>query len=203
MSPADFLLVAGACLYFMATPGPGIFAVVARSLALGWRRNLGFLAGMVVGDLVLLALALGGLAAVAHAFEELFTLLRFAAAGYLIWLGIRTWRAPVTFNGDLPEAESAQLRGFASGLALTLSNPKTILFYMAFLPAFVDLTRVSAIDAVLMAGIVVGVLSAVLLIYAMAASRARHLFRSERAMKALNQGAGTLMIGAGVAVAAR
>ncbi|NUB25123.1 LysE family translocator [Azospirillum brasilense] len=203
MSPADFLLMAGACLYFMATPGPGIFAVVARSFALGWRRNLGFLAGMVVGDLVLLALALGGLAAVAHAFEELFTLLRFAAAGYLIWLGVRTWRAPVTLGGHLPEAEGAQLRGFASGLALTLSNPKTILFYMAFLPAFVDLTRVSATEAMLMAGIVVGVLSTVLLTYAMAASRTRHLFRSERAMKALNQGAGSLMIGAGVAVAAR
>lgn len=203
MSPADFLLMAGACLYFMATPGPGIFAVVARSLALGWRRNLGFLAGMVVGDLVLLALALGGLAAIAHAFEGLFTLLRFAAAGYLIWLGIRTWRAHVTLGGHLPEAEGAQLRGFASGLTLTLSNPKTILFYMAFLPAFVDLTRVSATEAMLMAGIVVGVLSTVLLTYAMAASRARHLFRSERAMKALNQGAGSLMIGAGVAVAAR
>ncbi|CAO3452979.1 hypothetical protein [Azospirillum argentinense] len=203
MSPADFLLMAGACLYFMATPGPGIFAVVARSLAVGWRRNLGFLAGIVVGDLVLLALALGGLAAVAHALEELFTLLRFAAAGYLVWLGIRTWRAPVTLGGDPPEAEGAQLRGFASGLALTLSNPKTILFYMAFLPAFVDLTRVSATDAVLMAGIVVGVLSVVLLTYALAASRARHLFRSERAMKRLNQGAGTLMIGAGVAVATR
>ncbi|WP_114858347.1 LysE family translocator [Azospirillum brasilense] len=203
MSPADFLLMAGACLYFMATPGPGIFAVVARSLAVGWRRNLGFLAGIVVGDLVLLALALGGLAAVAHALEELFTLLRFVAAGYLVWLGIRTWRAPVTLGGDPPEAEGAQLRGFASGLALTLSNPKTILFYMAFLPAFVDLTRVSATDAVLMAGIVVSVLSAVLLTYALAASRARHLFRSERAMKRLNQGAGTLMIGAGVAVATR
>lgn len=203
MSATDFLLMAGTCLYFMASPGPGVFAVVARSLAMGCRRNLGFIGGMVVGDLVLLALAIGGLAAVAHAFEGLFTVLRLAAAGYLIWLGIRTWRAPVTVADTLPPVEGAQLRGFASGLAMTLSNPKTILFYMAFLPAFVDLTTVTATDAVLMAAIVVGVLSCVLLGYSLTASRARHLFRSARALKTLNQGAGTLMIGAGVAVAVR
>lgn len=202
MSAGDLLLMAGACLYFMASPGPGVFAVVARSLAMGCRRNLGFIGGMVVGDLVLLALAIGGLAAVAQAFEGLFAVLRFAAAGYLIWLGIRTWRAPVTV-AEMPPVEGAQLRGFASGLAMTLSNPKTILFYMAFLPAFVDLTRVTATDAALMAGIIVVVLSGVLLAYSLAAARARHLFRSAKALKALNQGAGTLMIGAGVAVAAR
>lgn len=203
MNATDFLLMAGTCLYFMASPGPGIFAVVAQSLAMGCRRNLGFIAGMVVGDLVLLALAIGGLAAVAHAFEGLFTVLRLAAAGYLIWFGIRTWRAPVAAVDTLPPVEGSQLRGFASGLAMTLSNPKTILFYMAFLPAFVDLTKVTASDAALMAAIVVSVLSCVLLGYSLAASRARQLFRSTRALKALNQGAGTLMISAGVAVATR
>lgn len=207
MSFEHFAILAVAFLVAMATPGPGVAAVVSRSMAFGVRRNLSFIAGMILGDLTLLAMAIAGLAALAAAFESLFQVLRFAAAGYLVYLGVRMWRDRGK-GIDLPAPQSGErrrdtVRGFVGGLLLTLSNPKTILFYMALLPAFVDLTRLGLGDALIIAGLVAVILFAVMLAYAVASAQARRLFRSPRAITVLNRTTGGMMIGAGVAVATR
>lgn len=207
MGLETYAILAAAFLVAMATPGPGVAAVVSRALAFGVRRNLAFIAGMVLGDLVLLGMAIAGLAALASAFEAVFLLLKYAAAGYLIYLGVRMWRAPADAR-ELPDVPARSgrreaVRGFVGGLLLTLSNPKTILFYMALLPAFVDLAGLGLTEGLTIAALVVGILTAVMLAYAMASSQARRLFRSPRAVRALNRTTGSVMIGAGVAVATR
>jgi len=202
------LALALASFVFMASPGPGTFALLGHALAHGFGRTFGFILGMVAGDLVYLALAIGGMAIVARAFEAVFLGIRIAAAVYLIWLGLRAWRAvPLVFaegSAALERAERAHhARGFISGLLVTLSNPKVIMFYIGFLPAFIGLDTLSAGNAALLSGIVIGVLFSLMTAYAATAGRARAMLRGERAQRLLNRGSGTVMIGAAIAIAVR
>lgn len=207
MTWENSLALATLCFVAMVTPGPGVMALVGHALAGGFRRSIGFILGMVSGDLVFLTLAILGMAALAHAFEELFVAIRFAAACYLIYLGIRTWRAvPKVFDALRKGDEIGRkhhAKGYVSGLAVTLSNPKVIIFYIGVLPGFVDLSTLSAGDVVVVTGIVVGVLASLMAGYALAAGRARNLLKSERALRRLNRGSGSVMIGAGIFIAAR
>ncbi len=208
MSWEASLALAAVCFISMISPGPGVMALVGHAMSHGFRRSVGFIVGMVTGDLVFLTLAIFGMAVLARSFEGLFTVIRIAAAGYLIYLGIRAWRtAPQVFKATNQSSEKIpaghQGRSFLSGLLITLSNPKVIMFYVGILPGFVDLAALSATGVVILVGIVVGVLSVLMVGYALAAGRARHILKSERAVKALNRGSGSVMIGAGIAIATR
>jgi len=202
------IALAAACFIFMATPGPGTMALVGHTLANGFRRSTGFILGMVAGDLLYLAFAILGMAMIARSFEDVFTVIRLAAAGYLVYLGIRAWRAiPAGFN-DTGEPTGALARGhysksFTSGLLVTLSNPKVIMFYVGFLPGFADLGALSPFDIVVMVGVVIGVLVSLMTGYALAAGRARQMMAGTRAVRALNRGSGSVMIGAGIFIALR
>lgn len=185
----------------MATPGPGVMAIISRALALGWRRNLGFIGGMVMGDLIFMLLAAFGLAALAHAAEPLFLALRYLGAAYLVWLGVKAWRAAGGADQAPQTAESGQLRGFAAGLTLTLSNPKTIVFYLALFPAVIELTTLALADVALLMAVSAVILSSIMLAYSVAAGQMRRVFAGPRAAMQMNRGAGTLMIALGIAVA--
>jgi threonine/homoserine/homoserine lactone efflux protein len=186
-----------------ASPGPGMAALVARALGSGLRGAIPFAAGMVIGDLVWLSVAALGLAAVATTFQALFTVIKYAGIAYLVFLAFRLWTAPAT--GEEIRAVSAErpLRVVAGGLALTLGNPKTMIFYLAILPAVVDLGAVDALSFAELGGIIVVVLSAVCMAYAWAAARARTALASPAARRVLNRVAGTAMVGAAAAIAAR
>ncbi|NQV48403.1 MAG: LysE family translocator [Rhodospirillaceae bacterium] len=208
MTVETSLALAFVCFIFMASPGPGTFALLGHALAHGFTRSFGFILGMAAGDLVFLTLAILGMAVIARTFEGLFLVIRLAAAAYLIWLGIKAWRtAPKMLeDGNRQITRSARahnMRGFVSGLLVTLSNPKTIMFYVGFLPAFMDLSLLTAADAGIVVTIVIGVLLGSMSLYAAAAERARRMLKSRRAQKMLNRGSGSIMIGAGVVIAAR
>lgn len=185
------------------TPGPGVFATVARAMALGFRSTIGFILGIVAGDLVFLVLAALGLSVIATQYATAFGLLKIAGGLYLIYLGVQTWRsARHAESGLIPAPEKGSSRSFFSGLTLTLGNPKAVVFYVAFLPAFMDLEALSP-GGLAVAGVVVSVtLFAVMAGYAAMAVRARKMFRTPRALRNLHRGAGGLMVGAGGAVAA-
>jgi len=184
------------------TPGPGVFAIVARALALGFRPTLIFIVGVIAGDLVYLVLAALGLSVFATQYAAAFGLLKIAGGLYLVYLGVQTWRAAKDIDTGLtPAPERGAGRSFFSGLSLTLGNPKVVVFYVAFLPAFMDLSALSISGLVAASGVVSVTLFAVLAGYAATAAKARVLFRSKRAVKNLHRGAGGLMIGAGGAVA--
>ncbi|HEY9079094.1 LysE family translocator [Magnetovibrio sp.] len=202
MSIESALALVVAIFVLGITPGPGVFAIVARALALGFRPTLVFIVGVIVGDLVYLVLAALGLSVIATQYSAAFGLLKIAGGLYLIYLGIQTWRsAKHVDTGLTPTPERGGGRSFLSGLSLTLGNPKVVVFYVAFLPAFMDLGALST-GGLISAAVVVSVtLFAVMAGYAWMASRARALFRSNRAVKNLHRGAGGLMIGAGGAVA--
>lgn len=203
MTVAGLLVFATVYGVAVASPGPGVAAVVAHVLGHGTGGIAAFIAGFVFGDLIWFAAAAAGLAALAQAFDGVFTVVRYAGAAYLLYVAVRLWTAP-TKSADVEVASGgSRLRLCLAGLTLTLGNPKVMFFFMALLPTIVDLERLDAAGAAEIAAVIVVVLSAVLAAYAVAAARARRLFRSARAMRLVNRGAGAIMAGAAAAVAAR
>ncbi len=202
MSMETIIALLIACFIIKATPGPGVFATVGRALFQGFGPTLVFIAGIMTGDLLYLLFAFTGLAVIAHQFGEFFLVVRLIGGGYLIYLGVRFWRAPPAGVEPAPAPSGNGGKAFLSGLLLTFGNPKVILLYLGLLPTFVDLTRLSLADMGLLTAMFLGILGSTLTAYAYAAARARRLFRSKTAMKRLNRGAGTVLIGTGGAVAA-
>jgi len=203
MTPLSLLAFAAAMLVLAITPGPGVFATVARALASGFAHASVVVAGIVVGDLIFLLLAIYGLAAVAEALGGLFTLVRFAGAAYLVWLGVKLWRAEAVAAEVAATDEISWPANFLSGLFITLGNPKVILFYLGFLPAFVDLATLGTADVAMIATVVSLVLGLTMLGYAYAASSARQSFRNPRAKQLLNRASGSVMIATGSVLASR
>jgi len=204
MDLAALVLFAGTLLVAAASPGPGIAALIAQVVGKGPEGATSFAAGLILGDLVWLAVAILGLAVVAQTFHEVFLVIKYAGAGYLVYLAYRMWTAPVAARdiAAVPRREG-RLRLFFAGLAVTLGNPKVVAFYLALLPSLIDLARVGLLGYVELAGISVVILTAVFGAYVVAAARARALFRSTRAMRLLNRTGGTVMAGAAVVVATR
>ena len=204
MDVAALVLFAGTLAVAAASPGPGVTALVARVIGRGLAGAGAFAAGLIVGDLVWLAVAILGLAVVAQTFHEVFAVIKYAGAAYLVYLAWRMWVAPVAARDIKADAHrDGRLRLFLAGLALTLGNPKVVAFYLALLPNIIDLPGVGLFGYVELAGVAVVILTTVFGAYAVAAARARALFRSPRAMRLLNRAGGTMLAGAAVAVATR
>ena len=197
MTLFSILGLAAAMFLLAITPGPGVFATVSKALSSGFKHAVPVVIGIVVGDLIFLLLAIYGLSVIAETFGNLFTIIKYLGGGYLIWLSIKLWRSnPI--KAEITESKSqAGKYSFLGGLSITLGNPKVILFYLGFLPTFVDLNMLSSIDVAIVAFVVSLVLGSVMLFYAFTASRARQLFKSEAAQNKMNKTAGSVMIGTG------
>jgi len=193
------------CVYAVAvaTPGPGVAAVVGRVLGQGLRGVAPFIAGFVVGDLIWFAAAATGLAVLAHEFAALFTAVRYAGVVYLLWLAWRIWRAPTKAPQDAPGHCENGARLFLGALSLTLGNPKVMVFFLSIMPLVVDIHAMGGAVFAEIAATMACVLPPVLFAYALAANSARRLFRSPRAMKIVNRGAAGVMAGAAIAIATR
>ena len=204
MEFAALLVFAGALVVAAASPGPTIAALVARVIGRGVDGAGAFAAGLILGELVWLAAAIFGIAVVAQTFHEVFLVIKYAGAAYLIYLAYRIWTAPVAARDIAADTRpDGRTRLFLAGLALTLGNPKVGAFYLALLPNLIDLARVGIFGTIELASICVAILAVVYGAYVVAAARARALFRSPRAMRLLNRTSGTLMAGAAVAVATK
>lgn len=198
-----------AIFVFAITPGPGIFALLAKGVSQGVRACWPLALGMTVSDVIYLMLAFYGLAALAENWGEAFTVLRYVGAAYLFYLGWKMWTASVTppsLEGGAPVAAiSAReaLKGLTQGFLISASNPKVILFYIAFLPTFIDLTTLNHGDMLLVVGLTLVGLMMGLMLVASFASSARRFFQSERAQKGTNRTAGSLMLAAGAFLIAK
>jgi threonine/homoserine/homoserine lactone efflux protein len=203
MDLAGLLVFALAYVMATASPGPGTAAVVARTLARGPGGSAGFIAGFVFGDLVWFSVAASGLALLAETFAALFTALRYAGAAYLLFLAWKLWTAPAVVPGAAAVAPEKGGRLFLAGLAITLGNPKVIVFFLALLPTVVDLPSLKPGGFAAIALLSAAILTSVLAAYTLAAARARRLLASPRAVRVVNRGSGAAMAGAAVAVASR
>jgi threonine/homoserine/homoserine lactone efflux protein len=193
-----------AAVYFaaVATPGPGVAALVARVLGQGLKGVAPFIAGYFVADMIWLILATTGLAVVAKTFAGVFLAIKFAGAAYLLYLAWKMATAPVAFGEAAPQA-SRGWRAFFGSLSLTLGNPKVMVFFLSIMPLVVDVRTLTPLALVELAAVSAVVIFSTLAGYALAANRARTLLSSTRAMRFVQRAAGGLMAGAAVAVATR
>ena len=204
MTLSNLLVFGGIYFIAVATPGPGIALIIARGLGRGLHGLPWFIAGFVVGDLILMTLAVSGLALIAHTFGTAFQIVRYAGAAYLLWMAWRIWNAPIRVRDIAPDAirerpESA----FLSSLSLTLGNPKPIVFFLSVMPLVVDMNAINASSYAKLAAAMVLVMVPVLTTVAVLADRARRVFKSPRALRRINKGTATLMAGAAIAIASR
>ena len=203
MDLSALLIFAGALALAAGSPGPSIAALVARVISRGYQGVLPFLAAMWIGEAVWLALAVFGLAVIAQTFHLAFLTIKYLGLAYLAYLAWKMWTAPAAVKeGELPKTDSS-FRLFLTGLAITLGNPKIMIFYMALLPTIVDLAHVSLIGWGELTFTMLVVLAAVDLAYVLLAGRARAFIRSAKAMKTANRCSAVAMGGAAVIMATR
>jgi threonine/homoserine/homoserine lactone efflux protein len=197
------LIFAGALLVAAGSPGPSIAALVARVISRGYRSVLPFLAAMWIGEAIWLCLAASGASYIAQSFHTVFVVLKYLGVAYLLYLAWKMWTAPaVVKEGDLP-TEDSSWRLFATGMAITLGNPKIMVFYLALLPSLIDLSGITVLGIAELVAVMMLVLIAVDLAWVIAAAQARRWLKSSRAMRIANRVSATAMGGAAIAIATK
>jgi threonine/homoserine/homoserine lactone efflux protein len=177
--PSTLLAYVLACAAIIVVPGPTISVIVANSLRSGAAAGLANVAGTQVGLLLMAGVLAVGLDAVVAFMGEAFFWVKIAGAAYLVYLGIKLWRS----DGRLgrAEGEARSLRGYAlQGFLVILSNPKSLLFFGAFIPQFVDPAQNTAAQVFVLAGIFICVATVIDGSYALIAGRAGRLLTRGR-----------------------
>lgn len=203
MDIAALGLFAAALLVNAGSPGPSIAALVARVISGGLGSVLPFLAAMWLGEALWLVAAVMGLGFIAAQFYLAFFIIKYLGVAYLLYLAWRMWTASVEVRtGDLPSAHSP-FGMFVTGMALTLGNPKIMVFYLALLPSLIDIEAVTAVGLLELVAVAVLVMTTVDLAWAFAAAWARTWLKSPRAMRLANRSSAFAMGGAAAVIATR
>ena len=197
MTLYSILAFAGAMFLLAITPGPGVFATISRGLASGFNNAAFVVLGIVLGDIIFLLLAIFGLSAIATVLGDFFILVKYLGGAYLLYLGYKILTSKEDETNVQGVHELSWKKNFFAGLFITLANPKVILFYLGFLPTFVNLKNLTVIDMIVISTIVTIVLGGVMLGYAYSASGAKKLFKSKSSKRKMNIVAGGVMITAG------
>ena len=181
-------------------PGPGIAALVGQSLGSGLRMSLFFMAGIALGDIVYLTIAIAGLAAIAQLFANAFLAIKILGGAYLLYLAYKFWKSEAGLTQIDRFQNRKGFRVFLAGFAVTLGNPKTIIFYLALLPTVLNLQAIGISEWLMLSAVTITVLFATLTPYAMLASGARRLMTRSDALLKLNRVAAGIIGGAGVLI---
>lgn len=203
MTLETYLAYLVATIVVLIIPGPTIMLVVSCSLTQGKKAALPLALGVGLGDMVAMAASMAGLGALMATSAELFSVLKWIGAAYLIYLGIKTWRAKPELGEAMTymQPDSAKSHVFRAFI-VTATNPKSIAFFCAFVPQFIN-PAAPWLPQVLTLGVTFVILAVVnAALYAMLAARARKAVASPYAMKMVNRVGGTALIGAGVVTAA-
>ena len=187
-------------------PGPIVTLVIAQSLRHGTTTGLATVAGSSIGNALLVAAGALGLSTAFVLLAELFDIIRWLGAGYLIWLGIKEWRSrSADGRADLDAAQAGTPRTkravFWQGIVVAITNPKTILFYAAFFPQFIDTAAPLAPQLVLMSVTFVVIAATFDSGYALLAGRMRGPLAGAGRARIRSRITGGLLIGTGIGLA--
>lgn len=197
MSLQLYLAYVAACIALALLPGPVVTLIIGNGLRHGTRAALTNIAGAQAGLAIVIGLVAIGLTSLMATMGYWFDWVRFAGAAYLVWLGIKLIRSPVEdMNTDAPPPPP---RGgfFLQGFLVLLSNPKVLVFFGAFIPQFMDMSKDHASQVAVLGVtfmVIVGITDA---LYALLAGRAR-MFFSARRTRLLSRISGGFMVGGGV-----
>jgi threonine/homoserine/homoserine lactone efflux protein len=192
-----WLTFVAASAVLLVIPGPTVLLVISYALGHGRKAAAAVVTGVALGDLIAMTASMLGLGAILATSAAIFTALRWIGGAYLIYLGVSLWRAPVyaADADDLPRAEPARMLGHT--YAITVLNPKTIVFFVAFVPQFLDATRPFLPQVVTLEATFVTLAALSATMYALLAAAARQRMRQPRVQRLVNCTGGSLLIGAG------
>jgi threonine/homoserine/homoserine lactone efflux protein len=196
MSLQLYLPFVAACFALALLPGPVVTLVIANGLRHGTRAALTNIAGVQAGLAIVIGIVAVGLTSMMATMGYWFDWVRFAGAAYLVWLGIKLIRAPAeSVKADAPPPPRGGF--FLQGFLVLLSNPKVLVFFGAFIPQFMDLSK-DHVSQVALLGATFMITGAITdSIYALLAGRARLFFSTGRT-RLLSRVSGAFMIGGGV-----
>jgi len=194
-----WLAFAAASSVLLVIPGPTVLLVVSYALGQGWRTALPMAIGVALGDFTAMTLSMLGLGALLATSATLFTILKWVGAAYLVYLGIKLWRAGGTLDAAPRTDAVSAARMLGHAWLVTALNPKSITFFVAFLPAFLDpkadfLTQMLVFETTFLVLAFANAFG-----YALVAARARRAVANPRAIGLVNKVGGSLLVGAGVA----
>lgn len=201
MSFEHWIVFVAASAVLLAIPGPTVLLVISYALGHGRKAATSTVAGVALGDFTAMTASMLGLGMLLTTSAALFTTLKWIGAAYLVYLGIKLWRAPVstdaadTVTTDAPKERP--IRIFLHTYIVTAVNPKSIVFFVAFLPQFLDTSRPVLRQMFVFEStfLVLATLNAAL--YGLLASTARKSIRKPSIQRTVNRIGGSLMIGAG------
>lgn len=200
MSPEIYAAYVLATVVLILMPGPIVTLVIANSLAYGTRTGLNSALGASVGNAVMAIGGAFGLAAVLGLLADVFDIIRYLGAIYLIYLGIKAWRAKPDVLDDTRPMKTKKAV-WAQGFIVAITNPKTLLFYAAFFPQFIDPAQPATPQLALLAVTFVVIATIFDCMYAMLAGRLRAYFNDAKRARIRNRITGTLLIGTGIGMA--
>jgi threonine/homoserine/homoserine lactone efflux protein len=199
MAFETWLAFAATSVVLCIVPGPTILLVVSYALGRGWRVALPMATGVALGDFTAMTLSMLGVGALLAASAMVFTVLKWIGAGYLVYLGLRLWRAGGRLDAEPRTDDASRARMLGHAWLVTALNPKSIVFFVAFLPQFLDpagdfLTQMLIFETTFLAIAFTNAMG-----YALVAARARGFVRNARTMGIINRCGGAALIGAAVA----
>jgi len=197
----ELALYAGSVGILFLTPGPVWVAIIARALSGGFGAALPLALGVVIGDIVWPFVAIIGVTWVVSVFDGFMTVLRYVSVAIFLWMGINLIRnAGRKIGQDSRLTRPGMWAGFFAGVAVILSNPKAILFYMGVLPGFFDLTKINALDIAAIVGVSMVVPLVGNVIFALFVDRMRRFVSTPSALRRMNITSGALLIGVGLII---
>lgn len=203
MLAADQVLaLLGVMFLISVVPGPSDVAVVARSIAAGFRQAAFMVLGIVLADAVFIAAAIFGLSLLKRSVDGAFESVQLISGCYLVWLGFLQLRTDKSVTGNLNQRAMAW-SGFLAGFMITLADPKALLFYMGLFPLFIDVSSASSVDALVVLALATGVIITVKLAYALLAQRAARWLQDTSARRWLDWLAALSLVGLGVFILLR
>ncbi|HEX2527564.1 MAG TPA: LysE family translocator [Geminicoccus sp.] len=201
MGLSVWLAFVATAIGILVIPGPTISLVMSYALSQGSRAAAAIVAGVALGDLTAMSLSLVGLGALLATSATLFTALKWIGATYLVYLGIKLWRAPLEAADTTATTVPAKVM-FGHAWLVTALNPKSIVFFVAFVPQFIDPHRPYLPQALILIATFVVLAAANAGAYALVASRLKSAIRRPSVQRWVNRTGGTVLVGAGVAAVA-
>lgn len=202
MTFETWIAFAAATAVLLVIPGPTILLVISYALGQGWRTAFPMAVGVALGDFTAMTLSMLGVGALLATSATIFTALKWVGAAYLIYLGVKLFRAGGALDAKPREDAASPWRMLGHAWLVTALNPKGITFFVAFLPQFLDAKSDFWTQMLIFEATFVTLAFANAFGYALIASRARSVVSDPRTMGLFNKAGGALLVGAGIATVA-
>ncbi len=198
-----WIAFAVASTVLLAIPGPTVILAVSYVVGKGPKTGWATVPGIVLGDFTAMTISLAGAGALLMTSATLFSLLKILGAAYLVWLGLKLWRSTAQLTGMNTATSPKDMWGmFWNSYFVTALNPKSIVFFIAFVPQFVDISQPLFFQFAILELTFLSLAGLNIILWAVLVGKMRVLFARPTMLKRLNKVGGGFLIGAGLITAA-